>query len=77
MSFQNDRKMSHLNFVLFFQFWHFSPFFVQLKLACLVTLFDRKLHIFKNSPKWTISGIFNLLLSIQNVSIARFARNVE
>ena len=25
-----------------FQFWHFSPIFVLLKLTCLVTLFDRK-----------------------------------
>ena len=24
-----------------------------LKLTCLVTLFDRKLQVFKNSPKWT------------------------
>ena len=26
-----------------FQFWHFPPIFVLLKLTCLVTLFDRKL----------------------------------
>ena len=25
-----------------FEFWHFPPIFVQLKLTCLVTLFDRK-----------------------------------
>ena len=31
-----------------FEFWHFQPSF------CLVTLFDRKLQVFKNSPKWTI-----------------------
>ena len=37
-----------------FEFWHFPPIFVFLKLTCLVTLFDRKLQIFKNSPKWTI-----------------------
>ena len=42
-----------------FEFWHFSPIFVLLKLTCLVTLFDRKLQVFKNSPKWTIFGIFN------------------
>ena len=60
-----------------FEFWHFSPIFVLLKLTCLVTLFDRKLQVFKNSPKWTIFGIFNLFLSIQNVNVARFARNVE
>ena len=39
-------------------FWHFPPIFVLLKLKCLVTLFDRKLHFFKNSPKWTISWYF-------------------
>ena len=32
-----------------FEFWHFSPFLVLLKLTCLVTLFDRKLQCFKNS----------------------------
>ena len=58
-----------------FDFWHFSPIFVLLKLTCLVTLFD--LQTFKNSPKWTIFGIFNQLLSIQNVNVARFARIVE
>ena len=42
-----------------FEFWHFSPIFVLLKLTCLVTLFNRKLQIFKNSPKWTLFGIFN------------------
>ena len=34
-----------------FEFWHFPPIFVLLKLTCLVTLFDRKLQVFKNSPK--------------------------
>ena len=34
-----------------FEFWHFSPIFVLLKLTRLVTLFDRKLQVFKNSPK--------------------------
>ena len=37
---------------------HFPPFFVLLKRTCLVTLFDRKLQVFKNSPKWTIFGTF-------------------
>ena len=60
-----------------FEFWHFLSIFVQLKLTCLVTLFDRKLQVFKNSPKLTIFGIFNQLLSTQNVNVARFARNVE
>ena len=58
------------------EFWHFPPIFVLLKLTCLVTLPDRKLQVFKYSPKWTIFGIFNLLLSIQNVNVAGFARNV-
>ena len=60
-----------------FEFWHFPPIFVLLKLTCLVTMFDRKLQVFKNSPKWNIFGIFNQLLSTQNVNVARFARNVE
>ena len=60
-----------------FDFWYFLPIFVLLKLTCLVTLFDRKLQVFKNSPKWTIFGLFNELLSTQNVNVARFARNVE
>ena len=60
-----------------FQFLQFSPIFVYLKLTCLVTLFDRKLKGFKNSPKLTIFGIFNELLAILNVNVARFARNVE
>ena len=59
------------------EFWHFSRIFVLLKLTCLVTLFDRKLQVFKNSPKETIFGIFNQLLSSQDVNVARFARNVE
>ena len=35
-----------------FEFWYFSPIFVLLKLTWLVTLFDRKLHLSKNSPNW-------------------------
>ena len=42
-----------------FEVWPFPSIFVLLKLTCLVTLFDRKLQVFKNSPKWTIFGIFN------------------
>ena len=41
------------------------------------TLLYRKLQVFKNSPKLTIFGIFNELLSTQNENVARFARNVE
>ena len=44
---------------IIFQFWHFSPIFVQLKLTCLVTLRDHKLKVFKHLPKWTIFSIFN------------------
>ena len=45
--------------ICFFEFWHFPPIFVLLKLTCLVTLFDRKLQVFKNSQKWTIFDIIN------------------
>ena len=41
-----------------FEFWQFPPIFVLLKLTCLVTLFDRKLQVFKNSPKLTFFGHF-------------------
>ena len=56
-----------------FEFWHFPPIFVLLKVTCLVTLFDRKLQLFKNSPKWTLFGTFKQLLSTQNVNIAWLA----
>ena len=52
--------------------WKFSTNFCPIKIDLFGTLFDRKLQFFKNSPKWTIFGIFN-----QNVNVARFARNVE
>ena len=61
---------------LIFELWLFSPIYVLFKLACLVALFDSKLQIFKNSSKLTIIGIFNDILSTQNVEIARFARNI-
>ena len=54
-----------------FEFWHFPPIFVLLKLTFLVTLFDRKLQVFKNSPKWIIFGIFNELLSKRKRSSLR------
>ena len=44
--------------ILSLQFWHLPLIFVLLKLTCLVTLFDCKLQVFKNSPKLTIFGIF-------------------
>ena len=64
--------MSHLNLILVF-----STNFFPLKVTCLVALFDRKFQCFKNSPKWTNFGIFNELLSRQNVNVARFARNAK
>ena len=60
-----------------FEFWHFLTIFVLIKLTCLVTLFDRKLQVFKNSQNRTIFGIFDELLSTRNVNVARFARTVE
>ena len=62
-------KMSHSNLLIL----AFSTNFVLSKLTCLVTLFDHKLQDFKLA----ILGIFNKLLSTQNVNVARFARNVE
>ena len=49
---------------------HFPPIFVFLKVSNLVTLFDRKLQVFKNSSKLTIFDIFNQFLSTQNVNVA-------
>ena len=63
--------------MLAFEFWQFPPIFVLFKLTCLVTLFDRKLQVFKSSAKWTIFAICNNLLSTLNVNVAGFARNVE
>ena len=71
------KKISKKCFIWIFQFWHFPSILVLLELTCLVTLFDRKLQVFKNSPNWVFYGIFNQLLSTQNVNVARFARNVE
>ena len=42
------------------EYWHFPSIFILLKLICLVTLFDRKLQVFKNSPKQTIFWHFSL-----------------
>ena len=36
--------------ILIFNFWYFPRIFVLLKMTCLVTLFDWKLQVFKNSP---------------------------
>ena len=62
-------KMSHLNF---FKFWHFPPIFVLLKLTCQVTLFDSKIQVFKNSPKWTIFGILSDFLSTKFSEFSEF-----
>ena len=40
-------------------------------LTSLVTLFDRKLLVFKKSQKLTTFGIFNELFPTQNVNVAR------
>ena len=61
--------MSH--FVIFHQFLS------NLKLTCLVTLFDRKHNFSKKIAKLSIFGIFNEVLSTQNVKEARFAHNVD
>ena len=41
---------------------------------CLEILFDCKLQVF---TKMTILGIFDKILSTQNVNVARFARKVK
>ena len=56
--------------------WNFSIFVVE-KLTYLVTLFYRQIRVFQDSPKLTILGSFNELLSTPNVNVARFARHVE
>ena len=72
--------MSHLNFLIMAFSTHFCP--LKKGSTCLVTLFERKLYAFKNSPKWIIFDypifdIFIELLSTQNVNVARFARSVK
>ena len=66
--FENRSKCRTLYFPILEISTNFCP-------ICLVTLFDCKLQVFKNSSEWTIIGIFNELLFTQNV--ARFARNIE
>ena len=51
--FENSSKCR----IWIFEFWHFPPIFILLKVTSLVTLFDRKLQVFTNSPKWTIFSI--------------------
>ena len=71
--FEKDSKYLIWNFSIL----AFFTFLVLLKMTFLVTLFDRKLQVFKNSPKLTIFCIFGELLATQNVNVARFARNFE
>ena len=53
------------------EFWHIPPIFVQIRLECLVILFDRNLQLA------IFFSIFNELMFTQYVNVARFARNVE
>ena len=57
--------MSHLNLGIFHQFLFYFK-----KLTCLVTLFDRKLQVFNNLPKWSIFGILKLTFVHRNVNVA-------
>ena len=66
--------MSHLSVSIWAFSTNFCPFKIDLSGN---TVWPSKLQIFKNSPKLTTFGIFNQLLSTQNVNVARFARNVE
>ena len=64
-----NSNFKFLNTLQIDHFWHFPPIFVLLIVNCLVTLFDNKLQVFKNSPKWTNFGIFSEVLSTQNVNL--------
>ena len=59
----NNRKC----LIWIFKLGIFHQFFVPLKLTYLVTLFDCKFQVIKNSPEWQFFGIFNHSLSTQNV----------
>ena len=65
-------KMSHLNFRILSFSTNFWPNKNDLSGNNVC-----KLKVFKKTPKSTIFGIFNELLSTQNVNVARFARKVE
>ena len=53
------------------EFWHIPPIFVQIKLECLVIIFDRNLQLA------IFFSIFNELIFTQYENVARFARNVD
>ena len=55
----------------------FSTDFRTIKIDLSGNTIWPQLQVFKNLPKLTILGIFNELLSMQNLNVARFARNVE
>ena len=42
-----------------FEFWRFLPIFGWLKVACLVTLFDCKLHVSKTRQNWPFFAFLN------------------
>ena len=63
--------MSHLNFWIL----AFSTNFWPIKSDLSGNTVWPQASVFKNSPNWIIFGIFNQLLSPQNVNVARFARN--
>ena len=66
-------KMSHLNFWIL----AFSPNFCPIKTDLSGNTVWPQASGFQKPSKWTILGIFNQLLSTQNVNVARFAHNVE
>ena len=67
--FENDSKCRIGTFHLLAFFINFCPI--------KSDLFDRKLQVFKNSPKLTFFVIFIELLPTQNVNVACFAHSVE
>ena len=66
-------KMSHLNFWIL----AFSTNFCPIKIDLYGSTVWQQASVFQKLAKLSIFGIFNELLSTQNVNVARFARNVE
>ena len=56
---QKSRTITQNCCIWIFEFWHFPAIFVAWKVTYLETLLDRKLQVFKNSPKLTIFGFFD------------------
>ena len=44
------------------QFWHVPSIFVLLKVTCLVTLFERKLQVFKISLNWPFLAFLSIFV---------------